>query len=59
MVIIKQAYKEIRQYLGEQEYNENDTFHPSVFVVKESTLIGELLYNTFTGEIVLADKVND
>lgn len=46
MVIIKQAYKEIRQYLGEQEYNENDTFHPSVFVVKESTLIGELLYNT-------------
>lgn len=59
MIIIKEAYKEIQQYLGEQNYKENDTFHTSVFVIKESTSTGDLLYNTFTGEIVLTNSFDD
>lgn len=59
MIIIKKAYEEIQQYLGQQKYKENNTFHTSVFVVKESTPIGDLLYNTFTGEIVLTNSFDD
>lgn len=59
MIIIKEAYKEIQQYLGQQKYKEGDTFHFSVFVVKESISTGDLLYNTFTGEIILTDSFDD
>jgi len=59
MIIIKDAYKEIQDYLESQKYSNSDSFHSSVFVIKEKTDIGELLYNTFTGEILLHDSCID
>ena len=59
MKIIKEAFKEIQEHLGTQKYNIGDSFHESVFLVKERLKNGELLYNTFTGEIILSDSVDD
>ncbi len=59
MKIIKEAFKEIQEHLGTQKYNIGDSFHESVFLVKEQLKNGELLYNTFTGEIILSDSVDD
>lgn len=59
MIIIKEAYKEIQMRLGCQNYKEDNAFHVSVFVVKESTPKGDLLYNTLTGEIILTESEDD
>lgn len=56
MIIIKEAYKEIQEHLDNQIYNTSDSFHSSAFVIKEMTESGVLLYNTFTGEILLLDS---
>ena len=59
MTIIKEAYKEIQEHLDNQSYNTSDSFHSSAFVIKETTEIGVLFYNTFTGEILLLDSCED
>lgn len=56
MIIIKNPYKEIINIIGFQEYNPNISYRPLLFNTDINVEEGTLLYNVFSGMLVLANK---
>ncbi|MBQ9429526.1 MAG: radical SAM protein [Clostridia bacterium] len=56
MQIIREPFAQVNILLGEQSAVTGDTYHGSVYVIREPIDDGVLVYNVLTGELILLTK---